>query len=614
MMKLHLFIFILLSFQLLILTPVAFINKFLAVAICLGVIFHLAGSLKNSPEQKLFAKKPWFEILIWGLTNAYLTFAFFGFDLFLEPRPLLLVDLSYYQSDIPASDFQAFTSLAAPYFGLLYFGLGFIWTSYVLKSFLDVLTLLTSLRSKLFTPSPHAYWKKWLVLLVVIFSVLLIWLLAFSPAIITDDSFGYLSGWRHGIYNTGASPVYSFLVALVCHIFPITPKVLGVVFAQMLCFSALLATILMYFHQRWIRFKYIVPCAVLVALTPSVALHTIVIWVDLPNGMAMLWLAYVMVRIIDEAIINKASSKKQQLSFCVQLCLSLVLIFFLRANAFPVYLVMALVLAGLFLKKKEWRFLIAIGFSLILVLLIRFPAYNALSVYRHEQSDYHKYLAGLHDLNSVYYQGGSLPDQTLGKLRILIPGLDEPEAKANFQADWVRYLEYDLEKVSELTSGEFMSMYAETLLRNPAKMISSMLYRTRPYWVIDAKGYINTVNYSVDGMVRRGEFSELPELGIERKPNALTKVMYNYTMGTSLPLPSIFIWRYGIWSALMLICVTALLLQKRFIWILPFLPAAVYLVTLYLTNAWVDYRYGLPIFLTGLFLPLAVILLPSEVE
>ena len=602
-MKIHLFIFVLLSFQLFILTPMAFINKFLAVAICLGVIFYFAG--KN---KLLFVYKRWYEVLAFGLVNAYLTFAIFGFDLFIEPRPGKLIDLSYYETYIPATDFQALLHMASPYLGLLYFGLGFIWVCYVLLVLLDCLNIIVDFKNKVFAASPNDYWKKWFILFTISFAVLLIWLWAFNPAILTGDSGRYLNGWRFGIYNTASSPLYAFMLTIIGNISPIKPEVLMMVFMQMILFSILTAAILMYFHQRWIRFRYVAAAAIILSLIPSLALHTIVIWVILPHALAMLWLSYVLLRIMDEMII-KTVTNRQEYSLCVQLCISLVLIFFLRANSFLVYLIIVPVLVILFIVKKQWKLLISVTISILLVLLIRYPGYQTLGVYQHEQTLQHRFVAGIHDIHSTYYNDGNLSEQTLAKLKILIPNIDDPEQIEKFQPDWARYLEYDLEAVGELTTGEFMSMYMDTLFSNPGKVLSSVFYRTRPYWVIDSKGYINTISYCIDGIVRTEETIDISEFGIQRKTNFLTKLMYNYTMGTSLPLPSIFIWRYGFWVALMIICIMNLILDKRYLLILAFMPTFIYLATFYLTNAWAEYRYGLPILLTGLFLPLATFLL-----
>ncbi|MCL2717318.1 MAG: hypothetical protein FWE14_00850 [Lachnospiraceae bacterium] len=595
--KLHLFIFILLSIQLFLLTPVAFLNKFLAAAICLGVLFNL--------KKIRFEFKRWYEALIFIIVSAYLTLAFFGFDLFLEAKPQYLIDLSYYQGYIPEADFSSLLSMASPYISMIYFLLGFVWTSYVLKSLLDFVDSFIEYKDKVCVPYLNDYWKKWLVLLVICFSVFMIWQRAFAPIVITDDSWSYLGGYRSGIYNTGSSPVYSFLINIVLSLIP---KIAWVAFTQIILFSLLLATILMYFNQKGVRFKYIILAAFILPLIPSLGLHTIVVWVDLANGMALLWFTYVLVRIIDEVIINKRVVKKQLYSFGTQLCISMVLVFFMRANSFPVYIVMVPILTGLFIIKKQWKLLISVIISLIIVLIIRFPGYNALGVYVHEQSVYHKYIAGIHDLHSTYYQGGQFSEQALAKLKQMIPQIDEPDAKANFQPDWTRYLEYDLDIVGELTTAEFISLYTESLFRNPAKMMRSMLYRVRAYWVIDAKGYVNTIGHPIDMIARPAGPADLPELDIYRSPNFLTNIMHKYTMGASLPLPSVFIWRYGLWTGLMAVCILILTIKRRFIWSLVFLPVFIYIGTLYLTNAWTDYRYGLPVFLIGLFLPLAFIL------
>jgi len=607
--KFHMFIFVLLSFQLIILTPVAFLNKFLAIAICLLVLFNL------DKLPRIFESKRWYNILFLIIVNSYLTLAIFGFDLFLEPRPEYLIDLSYYRQYIPEADFQTLLSMAAPYISIIYFVLGFIWTSYVLRCFLFFIDSFIAYKESLPIPEITSLRKKWLILFAITFSVLMIWQRAFYPAIMTDDSWGYLSGWQFGVYHTGGSPLYAFLINIICRIAPTKPEIVWIVITQIIIFSALLSSILMYFHKRRISFKYAASAAFILPLIPSISLHTVVIWIDLPNGMAILWFIYVLVRIIEEVIINKTATKKTLLSLCVMLCLSMVLTFFMRANSFPVYIVMAVALTVLFILKRNWQLLTAVILSVVIVLLIRFPGYQALGVYTHEQTIYHKYLAGIQDIQSTYYRGGNFSNETLTKLKQLIPRIDEEELKDSFQPDWTRYLEYDLVNIGSLGVGEFIALYWDSFSRNPAKMLSSMLYRVRTYWVIDAKGYINTISYSVDKIVRVDAPVFIPEFNVAQKSGFLTNLLHKYAMGTSLPLPAIFIWRHGIWMALMVICALISIIKRQFIRLLPFLPIFTYVATLYLTNAWADFRYGLPVFLSGLFLPLAFLLwCPKEGE
>ena len=606
--KFHIFLFALISFQLFILVSIAFISKFIAVAICIGVLLHI--------KKIKFEFNRWYELVLFLIVNVYLTFAFFGYDLFLDndSNIVKLINLSY--SDLSNPESKASFIAGAPYIHLFYFGLGFIWTSYVLQSFLDAIKSLVRAKNRLCVLNNGYYWKKWLILLAIMFVMFMIWQRAFNPIVMSPDSWGYIDGWYTGSYNSFRSPVYAFLVSVICNLAPTKPEVQWIAIMQIMLFSALLATILMYLHKRWFRLKYIILAAIVLPLIPSLGLYTIVVWVDLACGMSILWLTYALVRIIDEVVLRNTASKRQRLSFYAQLCFSLVLTYFIRSNSFLVYLVMAPVLALLFVLWKQWKFFASVIFSVVMVLLIQLPGYNALNVIEGPNEQL-KYYAAIHDIQATYYSGGRLSEQTKAALRKYVTKLDDPDAKAAFRPDWVLYeAEYYAYDFNGLAAGEFFSMYIDSFVNNPLKMVKSMLYRVRTYLVIDAKGYINCVGYTAiyDPQIDANA-TQAPEIGVYRQHNFLTTIMTHFTMGAALPVPAIFIWRFGIWTALMVVSIMTLLLERRYIWLLTYLPVFVYLATLFLTSGWTDYRYGLPVFFVGLFLPLVLVLLhPANTE
>jgi len=582
--KIHIFIFSILSFYFLFYLPVEFINRLVATAICLIILLNI----KNLKFE--FSK--WYETILFIVVNGYLTLAFFGYDLFLV------------------------NSLNIKTMKFFIYGLFFIWTTYVLQSVLDLIKYLSRVEKTIETSSNKKYWKKWLILFAIMCSVFMIWQRAFNPIVMSPDSWGYIDGWYRGVYNSFRSPVYAFLIKIICSVASLVssvPEVQWVAFTQIIAFSSLLATILMYFHTKWIRFKRLILIAIILPLIPSFGLHTIVIWCDLACGMSILWLTYVLVRILDEVIIHDTANKKQKISFYIQLCISLILCFFIRSNSFLVYLVAAPVLALLFFFNKNWKLLASVFVSVIMVLLINFGGYKVLNVVTSKIGLQHRYFALVHDIQATYYGGGKLSGQTLNALRKYIPKLDEPKVKDGFKPDSVLYQNYNL---SDLSLGEFVSMYTDSFIHNPFKMIKSMFYRCRTYWVIDPKGIISYVNYiSIFNPFKNNYTSlDIHEIGIYRQENILTRIMKSYMKFMNTPVSAMFVWRFGFWTALMIISIMTLILQKKFIWLLAYIPVFTYIITLLLSLGWTDYRYGLPVFFVALFLPPIFILQGRDIK
>ena len=620
--KLHLFIFALLSWQLFPFTPVEFIHIALALFISVSVLVRMKDI------KFVFTNKR--EIVLFVITNFYLTFAIFGHDLFmlvtLQPGRLrdaievgmashLWINFNY-DVNLPRSN-RAFYL-----YKLLFFALAFVWTSYVLQSIIDLLKFLSKKASALQimqeaeNVSGKKYWKKWIVLFSVMVALFMVWQRAYAIALIFPDSWQYLHGWMHGIYRDFRSPVYTFLINIICTLAPTQPEVKWVVFTKIFAFSALLTSILMYFHKKGIRFKCIIPFAAILPMIPSFGLQPLAILPDLANGLSMLWFTYVLVRILDEVILKKSASKRQMISFCIQLCLSLVFIFFMRPNAFPVILIMVPVLALFFILKKQWKLLAAIGMSVVMTLMIQFPGYNALEARPSPLP--HRYFAGLHDIQYVFHTGGNLSDRTLTGLRTAMRNFDNPGF--NFMPGYSMIHFYDVD-FSEFTTRLFLSMYLDAFINNPIRVIRAILFRIRPYWAIDPHGPISVVNFTVIVGDYR-EYSEdiyiihsrAPLIGIERSNNWLTLLMNEYIWFMNKSIPATFIWRFGVWSALMVISVLLLVQQKKYIWLLTYLPVFIYFLTLVLTAGWPDHRYGLPIFYIGMFLPAALVLLGQHSE
>ena len=585
--RLHLFIFFALSFQLFLFAPVVFISRILAVVLCAAVFLRrkrlgFAFMGKSGP-------------LLFFLVNAYLTFAFFGFDLF----------------------FQAGDLRSASLLRLYYLGSGFLWTAYVLNALLGAVNDY----QRRFPGAGSApadgilYWRKWLALSALLFAVFTLWLLAYNPVVMSYDSWEYIAGWRgylggwrwqEGSFLIGRSIPYVFLVSLICRFAPSVPEVMWIAVAQNVAFSSILSTVLMYFHRKGIPFGFLLPFALFLPLIPSFGLHTVVVWCDLACGISFLWLAYVSVRILDEALTRDRIPKGQLRSLCVQLCLSLVLVCFARPNTFPVYLIAAPVLALLFLLKKQWKLFAATALSAVLVLLIRFPGYRALGAAEYEHLAEHRYFAAMHDMHAAYYGGGNFSERTLAALKKYIPLIDDPSTLNRFYPDWVVKDHYEL---GNLTTKEFLSMYIDSFVRNPVLMFKSMLYRSRIYWVVDPKAPINGVNYTDIYDPSTGSYlTQAPDIGVYRRTNALTGIMDRYCALMDKTLPATFVWRLGVWTAVMVVCMAALFSRGRRLFLLPYLPVFLYLATLFITSGWTDYRYGLPVFFTGLFLPPACFL------
>ena len=577
-LKLHIVVYSLASALLFIFIPISFIDRFLAGIIFFGVLFHI--------KNIRFEFKRWYEIVVFFITCTYLMFAIFGYDLFLANTMHLSI-----------------------YYRLFYYALGFIWTCYVLQSFLDALKYLSKIKNRVCVTTSDGYVKKWLILFAILFALFMIWQRAFNPVIMSPDSHEYYMDR----YIVGRSVIYVLINNMIMKIKPVSLAIHLIVLYQIIAFSCLLSTILMYLHVHWIRFKWILVVSIILPLIPSFGLHAITLWPDLIVGMTILWVSYVIIRIIDEIILQSSASQKQRISLYIQLCFALILMYYAKANTSIIYIVTALSLSVFFILRKKWKLVYSVALSAILILLIRFPGHDVLNAARDSNLDAHKFFAGIHDMQATYYGGGNFSEKTLAKLKYYIPKIDG--IRLNFEPDHVKRHEWGNvdEIMHSMTVKEFIYMYTDTFIRNPVQMSRSMLYRVRAYWVIDPKGKIDHVNFTIvhDPRYRPWlpQHFKIHEL---RQPNFLTEIMNKYIEFMVFPVPTIFVWRYGIWTALMIISITTLIFLKRYAYLLAYIPVFIHITTLLLTSGWTDYRYGLPVLFVGLFLPVTLFLLNSN--
>jgi len=586
----HMIFFASMSFLFFLFTPAVFISRILGVLISVGVLIHM--------RKIRFAHNSWLELVVFFALNIYLAFAIFGFDLFFASRMIEFGRLVRFS----------------------YFILGILWTSYVLQSVFDALKFFVSLKKVSDFKKKDSYWKKWLILFAILFSVFMVWQRAFI-IIISADSYGYMGTYLGARYELGRSPVFSFINGLILRFAPTSPSVAWIAIAQITAFSSLLSTILMYFHKNFVRFKYVIIAAIFLPLIPSFALHTIVVWVDLANGLLVLWFTYILFRLISEVVVNATASKNQRISLYIQLCFALVLIFFVRTNTMMVYVIMVPILIVFFILKKKWEVLIPIFISIVFVLLIRFPGHNALEVRYTGQSSSVRFFAGLHDLQATYYRGGDFSERSLDLLKQAIPNIDD--LRERFIPDFVDFYHWGdgtfqarpyghpYRLVEFMSNREFIMMYADTFVRNPWTMLRSMLHRTRAYWAIDSNTAIRLVNWTgILNLETRTVTTYAPQLDVYRGPSLVRESLQIYMREMASRAPATFIWNFGFWTALLLITGGwVILIKRQYIWLLAYLPVLLYLVTIFLTMGWTDFRYGLPVMFCGMFLPVAVVLL-----
>ena len=574
--KFSMVVFVFLSVYFLIIAPNEHINRTLFLMLSMLSFF---GFNKYKESKRIGSS------VLESLLTLYIAFSIFGFHTIFFSR----------------NSYERLTDIVI-------FILGVLWTVYFVQALLYFVGMLSEKWSATNSIQERAsYWRKWVLFLFCSLPAFLLFQFAFNPAITTPDSLvglGHIIG--EPLFNHHP-PLHTLAVAFIMQL--TGGDVRFVVWAQILAFSSILATCLCYLGKLGVQKKKLIISAILIPLIPSIGLHGTTVWKDIPFAIAMLWLTYICVRIYKELYnSNEKASSRMILSISIQLCISLVLVFFLRANGFMAYIFTFVMLFLVFIAIKRKRMILSLIFSLVIIVLIQFPFYNHMNVVESGFSGEARYYALLLDLQAVYYDGGTLSENSLFLLRRSIPEIDSVDVRENFQRDWVHWNDYDL---SEMEMGEFLFMYADTFVRNPFLVSRSVLTRTRAYWKIGVGEQINTINWVPLITYRQGDAAlvayrqgdaENPLINAERTPNFMTNFMqHQYLPFMHGPLTGVFVWRFGIWVLLMNVFIVYKLIKKDYRILMIFVPIYSYLLSILLANGWTDYRYGLSVFMIALF-------------
>lgn len=201
-----------------------------------------------------------------------------------------------------------------------------------------------------------------------------------------------------------------------------------------------------------------------------------------------------------------------------------------------------------------------------------------------------KYVAAFQDLLGVYYSEGNLSDNTADMIESVI---DEDFIKV-YDPYWAEYVTWK-ESLGEIPVSRFIINYVSTFLRNPLKMIKSVLLRQDMLWDIQCG-----VNGRETWQWWTKFVSDMwPDLIPERKVTVygtIVDLFGKFTVNSGLKE---FLWRGGISLQICLLCfIVSLSKRINTIKYVPFLALILFYI---LGLGWEHYRYFWCINLASLF-------------
>lgn len=514
-------------------------------------IGYLFGNMIRLPQIGFNSKGKGIYKLVFLLVAVYVTFAATGTSIFFETG---IFDLSLHNIS------------------------SFLLVCFWILPFVAVfLRFVAILEKDVFLRESNSQWLQlWFLLFFIQLISGLVYLVAYYPANMSPDS---IDQWAQAMGTEPMSdwhPAFHTFINMI--ILSIYNSPAAIALFQIIFSAVIVSSFLTLLHRNGLPRKWIIAFVIIFSLLPNNGVNLVTLWKDIPFTISLLWLTLSLARI--KLFGDKALTFLNHLSLIGALvCVSL-----FRHNGIVPFAFTVLFLLIIGLRNKNYKVLVSILSSIILIFVIKGSIdshYNVIP-----NPDGLKLVAPIHGVASVINYGGSLTNESQDLMKELMPieewkRLYDPYTANSYMFD----NEYNLvNKLSNYDTINILKIYLDTLYRNPSLVVNDRLAGINLIWDITQPELAYNNRFSNIVMEN--------DLGIERKDNFMTKLMdsililsYKYKILDSV------LWRGGIYSVICVILLLTIVMRKRWsdlpIWI-PFLGN---ILSLLLSMSWQDYRY-----------------------
>lgn len=258
---------------------------------------------------------------------------------------------------------------------------------------------------------------------------------------------------------------------------------------QMVILALTLSYCLEWMKEKGIQSIVRVGALLFFAFSPLIGMYSVTMWKDILFSCWVLLLAMVLYDIVSDD--NSSCIIKPFI--LLKIALLCVFIAFGRNNG--IYIVLAVLLALIIYGRKMWKRLVPIfGAILAFILLIQGPVYNALNIQKGSFAE----AVGI-PLQQIAYTvkyEGNVNDEQKHFLEQIIPLEDMKKAYDPTISNGIKFHENFDDEFLEAHKKEFLKVWAQMLLNNPADYIKAYCMQTMGFWHVDTIGY--TFAYGAD--------------------------------------------------------------------------------------------------------------------
>ncbi|MBQ7363396.1 MAG: hypothetical protein IJW48_02980 [Clostridia bacterium] len=424
-----------------------------------------------------------------------------------------------------------------------------------------------------------------------------VYLCANYPGTITTDTLNQFSQAMGITEIFDAHP--AFLTLVYRCIFNLTggPGLFTVL--QIALYAWAITAFLTYLNKLGISRKITTLFAVLFSAHIVNGIYATVLWKDVLYTVALLWATLLFLKLAIERKQFFTISNIIQFSICAGF------IYLLRHNGLIVFGMILLTMAIAVIVLRSVKPLAVILAALVLVGVVKGPVYSSIGIENQGISAPNGLLHGI-----VYTCMESDFESEL--LESVVPmevwyEVWEPYSTNSFVLSSASVENNLVEKMNTLSSGEVIKEYLRAFLNHPFLIIKDRLYGCNALWNSLTSGY----NWRC-GNDQYGVIVEANDLGFYCRENAITELVDGiYHASVSNNLIDSLVWRVGPYLSVALVLLLIAVLQRKWAFLLAYIPIVGNSISLLMSMAWQDYRYVYFVFVISCFLVPSYFVFPS---
>ena len=329
-------------------------------------------------------------------------------------------------------------------------------------------------------------------------------------------------------------------------------------------------------------------------------IYATVLWKDVLFTVALLWSTLLFLKLAVEG------KKFFTILNIIQFSLCAAFIFLLRHNGLVVFALILVVMAITAIVFRSAKPIAVILATIAIVGVVKGPVYSSIGI---ENQPIGASNAMLHGI--VYTCMVSDFESEL--LESVVPmevwyEVYTPYSTNSFVISEASSRNNLVEKMDALPGSDVMKEYLRAFVSHPLLIIKDRLYGCNSLWNNIVSGYNwRTGNDQYKLVAQPNDF------GLYCRENAITNFVSNaYQRSVSNSFADALIWRAGPYLSVALILLFIAIVQRKWAFLLTYIPIVGNSLSLILSMAWQDYRYVYYVFVISCFLVLSYAVFPSK--